>query len=67
MKCGKFVFEPFADKDFGVTELRAIHFFPKVLKALFKDNPPKFLFEDPKDTSVDMTIMDGSAVIDHYM
>ena len=67
MKCGNFIFEPIADKDSGVTELIAIHFFPEVLKALFEHNPPKFLFEDPSDTSVDMTIIDGSAVIDHYI
>ena len=67
MKCGNFIFEPVADKKSGVAKLVAIHFFPDVLKKLFKDNPPEFLFTDKSNIEVDMTYIDRDEVISHYI
>ncbi|MFT5020999.1 MAG: AraC-like DNA-binding protein [Polaribacter sp.] len=67
MKCGNFIFEPVPNKTNGATKLIAIHFFPEVLKKLFKDNPPKFLFTSKSDADVEMTYIDGNEIINHYM
>lgn len=67
MKCGNFIFEPIVKKNSSPTKLIAIHFFPEVLKKLFKDNPPKFLFTGNKDVKEDMVSVDSDEIIDHYM
>ncbi len=43
MKCGNFFFDLIPDEESGNTEMMAVHFFPKVLKQIFENNPPKFL------------------------
>jgi hypothetical protein len=45
MKCGNFFFDLIPDEESGNAEMIAVHFFPKVLKQIFKDTPPKFLVE----------------------
>ncbi len=67
MKCGNFIFDPVADKNSGETKLIAVHFFPDVLKKLFKDNPPEFLFTNRGDKEVEMTYIDSSKIISHYI
>jgi AraC-like DNA-binding protein len=67
MKCGNFIFEPVADKTTGEAQLIAIHFFPEVLKELFKDNPPEFLFTDKRKIEGDMTHIDSNEIIKHYI
>ena len=67
MKCGNFIFEPVADKNSGVSKLIAIHFFPEVLKKIFEDNPPEFLFRNKSDIEVDMTYIDSNEIISHYI
>ncbi len=67
MKCGNFIFDPVADKNSGETKLIAVHFFPDVLKKLFKDNPPEFLFTNRSDIEVEMTYIDSSKIISHYI
>ncbi len=67
MKCGNFIFEPVADKNSGETKLIAVHFFPEVLKKLFKENPPEFLFTDKSNIEVDMTYIDSNEIISHYI
>lgn len=67
MKCGNFIFEPLADKTTGEAKLIAIHFFPEVLKKLFKDNPPEFLFTDNTNIEEDMTNIDANEISSHYI
>ena len=67
MKCGNFIFEPVADKNSGVAKLVAIHFFPDVLKKLFRDKPPEFLFTDKSNIGVNMTYIDSDEIISHYI
>ncbi len=67
MKCGNFIFEPVADKTTGEAKLIAIHFFPEVLKRLFKDNPPEFLFTDKGNIDADITNVDRNEIISHYI
>jgi AraC-like DNA-binding protein len=67
MKCGNFIFEPVADKATGEAKLIAIHFFPEVLKKLFKDNPPEFLFTDNRNIEADMTNISSNKIISHYI
>jgi AraC-like DNA-binding protein len=68
MKCGNFFFDLVPDKSSGNTEMIAIHFFPEVLKQLFKNDPPKFLVE-PENTITEqyMTPINGNQVIASYM
>jgi len=68
MKCGNFFFDLTPDKASGNTEMIAVHFFPEVLKQIFKDNPPKFLV-DPENTITQqyMTPINGNQVIVAYM
>ena len=67
MKCGNFIFEPIVENNSSPTKLIAIHFHPEVLKKLFKDNPPKFLFTDNSDVKEDMVSVDSDEIISHYM
>ena len=67
MKCGNFIFEPVVQKNSSPTKLIAIHFHPQVLKQLFKDNPPKFLFSDNSDVKESMVSVDSDEIITHYM
>ena len=67
MKCGNFIFEPIVEKNSSPTKLIAIHFHPKVLKKLFKDNPPKFLFTDNSNVKENMVSVDSDEIISHYM
>ena len=67
MKCGNFIFEPVADKTTGEAELIAIHFFPAVLKQLFKDDPPKFLFIEKRNSDAEMTKINNNEIISHYI
>jgi AraC-like DNA-binding protein len=38
-----------------------------VLKKIFDDKPPKFLFKDKSVAAIDMTYIDGNDIISHYM
>ena len=67
MKCGNFIFEPIVEKNSSPTKLIAIHFHPEVLKKLFKDNPPKFLFSSINDIKEDMVSVDSDEIIRQYM
>ena len=68
MKCGNFFIDLVPDKTSGNTEMIAVHFFPKVLKQLFKNAPPKFLVESGNTiTQQYMTPINGSQVIAAYM
>ena len=67
MKCGNFIFEPVVEKNASPTKLIAIHFHPEVLKKLFKDDPPKFLFSQKSDLEEDMVTVDSDEIIAHYM
>ena len=67
MKCGNFIFEPVVEINSSPTKLIAIHFFPEVLKELFKDNPPKFLFTDKGDVEENMVSVNSDEIISHYM
>jgi AraC-like DNA-binding protein len=67
MKCGNFIFEPIVEKNSRPTKLIAIHFHPEVLKKLFKDNPPKFLFSNNSEVEEDMVSVDSDEIISHYM
>jgi len=68
MKCGNFFFDLVPDKSSGNTEMIAVHFFPEVLKQLFKNDLPKFLVE-PENTVTEqyMTPINGNQVITAYM
>ncbi len=68
MKCGNFFFDLIPDDESGNTEMMAVHFFPKVLKQIFENNPPKFLV-DPENTITQqyMTPINGNQVIVAYM
>lgn len=66
MKCGNFIFEPVVERNSSPTKLIAIHFFPEVLKKLFNDNPPKFLFAGKTDVEESMAYIDSDEVISHY-
>lgn len=67
MKCGNFIFEPVVVRNSSPTRLIAIHFHPKVLKKIFKDNPPKFLFTNTSDLKEDMVSVDTDEIMSHYM
>ena len=67
MKCGKFIFEPVADKTSGVAKLVAIHFFPDVLKKLYKDNPPQILLSDRIDVDGNMAYINGNEIVSNYI
>jgi len=67
MKCGKFIFEPVADKNSGIAKLVAIHFFPDVLKKLYKDNPPKILLSDGNDPDGNMAYINSNEVVSNYI
>jgi AraC-like DNA-binding protein len=68
MKCGNFFFDLVPDKTSGNTEMIAVHFFPEVLKQLFKNDPPKFLVESGEATvNQYMSPINGNAVISAYM
>ena len=66
MKCGNFIFEPIVEKNSSPTKLIAIHFHPEVLKKLFKDNPPKFLFSSISDVKEVMVSVDSDEIIRQY-
>ncbi|MFT5824502.1 MAG: AraC-like DNA-binding protein, partial [Crocinitomix sp.] len=64
MKCGNFFFDLIPDEESGNTEMMAIHFFPKVLKQIFENNPPKFLAESvDSDSNEYMTPINGNEVL----
>jgi AraC-like DNA-binding protein len=68
MKCGNFFLDLVPDKTSGNTEMIAVHFFPEVLKQLFKNDPPKFLVESGEATvNQYMSPINGNAVISAYM
>ena len=67
MKCGNFIFEPVVKINSEPTKLIAIHFFPEVLRKLFKDNPPKFLLTDKSDSEQNMAYVDTDEIMSHYM
>ena len=67
MKCGNFIFEPIVEPSSTLTKLIAIHFHPEVLKKLFKDNPPKFLFTGNSDVKEDMVSVYTDEIIGQYM
>jgi len=68
MKCGNFFFDLIPDEESGNAEMIAIHFFPKVLKQVFKNAPPKFLAESDKSGSNQyMTQINGDQVLAAYM
>ena len=67
MKCGNFIFEPVVNINSEPTKLIAIHFFPEVLKKLFKDNPPKFLLTDKSEIEESMAYVDTDEIMSHYM
>jgi AraC-like DNA-binding protein len=68
MKCGNFFFDLIPDKESGNAEMIAIHFFPKVLKQIFKNALPKFLTESDKSGSNQyMTQINGDQVLAAYM
>jgi AraC-like DNA-binding protein len=64
MKCGNFFFNLIPDEETGNTEMMAVHFFPKVLKQIFENNPPKFLAESvDSDSNEYMTPINGNEVL----
>lgn len=63
LKCGNFIFEPIADKNSGLAKLVAIHFFPDVLKKLYKDNPPKALFSESTGENENMAYIYRNEII----
>ena len=64
MKCGNFFFDLIPDEESGNTEMMAVHFFPKVLKQIFENNPPKFLAESVNsDSNEYMTPINGNEVL----
>jgi AraC-like DNA-binding protein len=68
MKCGNFFFDLIPDEESGNTEMIAVHFFPKVLKQIFKNALPKFLTESDKSGSNQyMTQINGDQVLAAYM
>ncbi len=68
MKCGNFFFDLIPDKSSGNTEMIAVHFFPEVLKQIYKNDPPKFLDKNEKSvTNHYMTPINGDQVIAAYM
>jgi AraC-like DNA-binding protein len=68
MKCGNFFFDLIPDEESGNAEMIAVHFFPKVLKQLFKQTPPKFLVEpDNLVSNQYMTQINGDQVLAAYM
>jgi len=67
MKCGNFIFEFIVDQSHAPTKLVAIHFFPDVLKRLFKDDPPKFLFKENKRVEASVTHINSVAIINQYI
>lgn len=66
MKCGQFIFEPIGNSNVGSTKLVAVHFHPEVIKKLFKDSPPKFLFA-PDDVDQNMAYVRNTKIIHHYI
>ena len=67
LKCGNFIFEPVADRNSGVARLVAIHFFPDVLKKLYKDNPPRILLSDSNDVDGDMAYINSNKIVSNYI
>ena len=68
MKCGNFFFDLIPDEETGNAEMIAVHFFPKVLKQIFKNTPPKFLVEPDNSVSNQyMTQINGDQVLAAYM
>jgi AraC-like DNA-binding protein len=68
MKCGNFFFDLIPDEESGNAEMIAVHFFPKVLKQIFKHTPPKFLVESDNLVSNQyMTQINGDQVLAAYM
>ena len=68
MKCGNFFFDLIPDEESGNAEMIAVHFFPKVLKQIFKNTPPKFLVEPDNSVSNQyMTQINGDQVLAAYM
>ena len=68
MKCGNFFFDLIPDEETGNAEMIAIHFFPKVLKQIFRNAPPKFLTESNNSVSNQfMTQINGNQVLAAYM
>ncbi|MFT7611116.1 MAG: hypothetical protein ACI9J3_000054, partial [Parvicellaceae bacterium] len=68
MKCGNFFFDLIPDEESGNAEMIAVHFFPKVLKQIFKHTPPKFLVESDNLVSNQyMTRINGDQVLAAYM
>jgi AraC-like DNA-binding protein len=68
MKCGNFFFDLIPDEESGNTEMIAVHFFPKVLKQIFRNAPPKFLTESDNSVSNQyMTQIDGDQILAAYM
>jgi AraC-like DNA-binding protein len=64
MKCGNFFFDLIPDEESGNTEMMAVHFFPKVLKQIFENSPPKFLTEPVSSVSNEyMTPINGNEVL----
>jgi len=68
MKCGNFFFDLIPDESTGNTEMIAVHFFPNVLKQIFKNDPPKFIVESQKsDSKQYMTQINGNQVLAGFM
>ena len=68
MKCGNFFFDLVPDKSTGNTEMIAVHFFPKVLKQIFRNDLPKFIVESQKSVSkLYMTQINGDQVLAAFM
>jgi AraC-like DNA-binding protein len=68
MKCGNFFFDLIPDKSTGNSEMIAIHFFPTVLKQLFKNNLPKSLTVSENSASIQyMAEINGNQVLAAYM
>ncbi len=68
MKCGNFFFDLVPDESSGNAEMLAVHFFPEVLKQIFKTAPPPFLVQPKnKATELYMTPINGNQVIAAYM
>ncbi|MGK0366708.1 MAG: AraC-like DNA-binding protein [Saprospiraceae bacterium] len=68
MKCGNFFFDLIPDESSGNSEMIAIHFYPNVLKQLFKNKLPKFLIKSKNSASIQyMTEINGNQVLAAYM
>jgi len=68
MKCGNFFLDLIPDEASGNTEMIAVHFYPNVLKQLFKNDPPKFFTESEDSVSNEyMTEINGDQILAAYM